>query len=615
MLKLVLKLCLKISGLFFLVSPVVYGQFPGVTCSNQRLAPLAGNGTGAPYGSRNGALSADGNFIAFSSASSDLMSAQPPSLKSQIYLFDRVLNSTQMLSVDPAGLPGNGDSDFPYVSQNGIFYVFSSTASNLDLNDTNGTSDIFLSIPLAQATIRVSLDAQGNQLSGIHYIPSVSEDGSRVLFVSTNDNIVPGDNNGKTDVFLKDTSGPIYRISSNGVPYAGVSNPSMNIHHAEISANGQAAIFSTMTNILGETNLSPDVFYVDLSNLPNIPPPIPVSSQWQNRSLPGGGAVWASISGDGQRVVFSSGSHLHVQGDFPDQRDDLFVWERSDQSIRKISPPLAPNIGFSPTYLPKISFNGRWVTLLSYGSGWDASVTREEKDTILYDLETDRFEILSRYSGGSGLEDEAVAYTNHYAAKPVSDDGKTSLFETESNRVIPNFWSDNNGRIDVFVSTCTMPDYPTLCSGDGTSTPCPTQSLSSPGCGCPNSLGQTGAKLEGVGFASISDDAFKFKISGLPPQAPMCLAASYPNPYAPITLGYGLKCIGDPYVAGFVVTTPLDGKYEFGLGASVYPSLGALIGVPYTQVTYQAFYLDIIPGQTNFVPVNSTNAVGVYWNP
>lgn len=591
-------------------------QFPGVTCQNRRLGPIVGAGSNVPYGTKNGTLSSDGNFVSFSSASTDLIPSLTPNLSSQVYYWDRSQNSLQMLSLNSSGAPGNNHSDFPYVSRSGQFVVFSSQASNLDPSDNNGTNDVFFSIPVAQVTVRMSTDSAGNELSGHHFYPSISDDGSRILFISTNDSILPGDNNGATDVFLKETgTGAIYRISKNGVPFAGVQNPNMQIHHAEISADGRSAIFSTQTNILGEANFSPDIFFVDLSDLNNIPAPIPVSSQWNNRTLPAGGAVWGSISGDGQRVVFSSSSHLHVQGDIQDQRDDLFVWERSTQEIRKINPPFAPTVGFTPTYFPKISFNGRWITVLSYSYAWDPSVTREEKDTLLYDLETDRFEILSRYFGGTGLEDEAVALTAQSSGKPVSDDGKTTLFETESNRVIPNWWSDSNGRTDVFVAECSMPDYPTVCAGDGSSGPCPASSLGYPGCGCPNSANIGGAKLEGIGFANITNDLFKVKISGAPANTPLCLAASFPNPNQPLPLGFGLKCIGDPYVAGFTVLTDSRGNYSFGYGSTVHPSLGALIGYPNTLVTYQAFFIDTIPGQSQITPVNSTNAINVYWNP
>jgi hypothetical protein len=587
--------------------------FPGVTCTNQRLAPLTGVAS-APYGTKNSTLSANGNYLSFTSESPDFLTISQQTINSQIYLFDRNLNNVKLLSESTTGQPGNGASDNSFVSSSGTYVSFDSRASNLEVGDTNGTSDVFLAIPSAQAVFRVSTDSQGNQLSGNHFKPSVSENG-RVLFISTNDQIVPGDNNGATDVFLKDLNGSLYRISKNGAPISGIANTNMPILYAEISADGQAAIYSTQTNILGENNLNPDIFYVDLSQLPNIPTPIPVSSGWANPGQPAGGAVWGSISGDGQRVVFSSTSALHVQGDIADQRDDLFVWEKSTRLIRKINPPLAPQISFAPSLLPKISFNGRWVSILGYSWAWDSTVTREEKDTILYDLETDRYEIVSRYAGGTGLEDEAVATTTSNPGKSVSDDGKTIVFETESNRVISNYWTDQNARTDVFMASCTMPDYPTVCSGDGSSGLCPFSVLGGIGAGCPNSVYYQGARLDVTGFAQISDDTLKLKISGLPPGSAVCLAASLPNTVGPSALGYGLKCIADPYVAGFSVIVPPSGRVDFGYGSRFYPNLGAVLGMPLTTVTYQAFYLDSMMGLPPATPVNSTNAVNVFWRP
>ncbi len=600
-----------------LLSATSFAQFPGVTCTNQRLA--AAMQVSAPGGTSAATVSADGQFIAFESFSQDIVPSVQNGFIQDVFLYDRNLQITSALSVDPQGGPANGASSEPYISKSGTYVVFSSLATNLDSSstDTNGTSDIFLSIPSAQVSVRVSTDAFGNQLSGIHFKPSVSDDGNRIVFLSTNDQIDPTDNNGKVDVFLKVLAGPgqgLHRLSRNGIPFGPHGSLNFDVQMAEISADGNAVIFSTMTNILGETNFSPDIFYIDISNLPQISNPIPVSHHWNNKNQAAGGAVWGSISADGKKVAFSSSSWDHVQGDINDQRDDVFIWNRDSIGLTKITPPAAPTIGFTPSYMPKISFNGRWIALLTYAYAWDPQVTREEKDTLLYDLETGFFEVLSRYSGGPGVDDEEVSMPTLNPGKTVSDNGKTSAFQTASNRVIPNYWSDSNQQIDVYISSCDMPDYPTVCSGDGTSTPCPGSTPGAAGCGCPNTRYAEGAKLEAIGFANLSDDRLKLRITKVPEGSPLVLVASFPNPQQPIQLGNGLKCLADPYYPTYVQTVPTGDCIDFGFGSPIYPSLGALVGVPFIPVMYQSFYLDMNYSGPN-QPVNSTNALEFFWRP
>jgi hypothetical protein len=84
-----------------------------------------------------------------------------------------------------------------------------------------------------------------------------------------------------------------------------------------------------------------------------------------------------------------------------------------------------------------------------------------------------------------------------------------------------------------------------------------------------------------------------------------------PTTLLPTQVGAGLKCIADDFAVGFAVVVPGNGKVEFGYGTNFYPSLGALIGTPQTEIAYQAFYFDVLAGATP--PLNSTNALRVFW--
>lgn len=89
-------------------------------------------------------VSGDGSRVVFANTSTNLTDvAQNPALPG-IYVRDRKLRRTVRVDVNLAGEPGNGFAEHPRISKNGRWVVFTSRATNLIENDTNGSqSDIF----------------------------------------------------------------------------------------------------------------------------------------------------------------------------------------------------------------------------------------------------------------------------------------------------------------------------------------------------------------------------------------------------------------------------------------------------------------------------------------
>ncbi|MBP2235262.1 hypothetical protein J2Z31_001754 [Sinorhizobium kostiense] len=120
----------------------------------------------------------------------------------------------QRVSVGTAGGQANGHSENPSISANGRYVAFESNASNLVAGDTNGTSDVFIFDLELGTTTRVSVDSAGGQANGQSFKPSISADGRYVAFESDASNLVAGDTNGTGDVFVFDLQlGTITRVS------------------------------------------------------------------------------------------------------------------------------------------------------------------------------------------------------------------------------------------------------------------------------------------------------------------------------------------------------------------------------------------------------------------
>jgi Tol biopolymer transport system component len=83
--------------------------------------------------------------------------------------------------------------------------AFSSAASNLVAGDTNGVTDVFLRDSQTGTTTRVSVDSSGAEAADASYEPSVNGDGRFIAFRSAATNLVAGDTNAMGDIFLRDT--------------------------------------------------------------------------------------------------------------------------------------------------------------------------------------------------------------------------------------------------------------------------------------------------------------------------------------------------------------------------------------------------------------------------
>ena len=148
-------------------------------------------------------ISADGRFVAFNSFASNLV-PEDTNGKTDIFVRDLSTNTTTLVSLDSAGNQGNGFSNSPSISADGRFVAFESTASNLVPGDTNNVGDIFVRDLLTNTTTRVSVDSAGNQGNKASYPPSISANGRFVAFYSDASNLVPGDTNSNTDIFVRD---------------------------------------------------------------------------------------------------------------------------------------------------------------------------------------------------------------------------------------------------------------------------------------------------------------------------------------------------------------------------------------------------------------------------
>ena len=207
------------------------------------------------------AISADGRHVAFRSYASNLVPGDTNDM-GDIFVHDRQTGETTRVSVDSAGSEGNGWSEYPSISADGRFVAFESYASNLVPVDTNDTMDIFVHDRQTGTTERVSVASDGSEGDSGSYSSAISADGRFVAFESGASNLVPGDSNEMTDIFVHDCqTGTTERVSVASDGSEGDSGS----YSSAISADGRfVALSSYASNLVpGDTNGTEDIFVHD----------------------------------------------------------------------------------------------------------------------------------------------------------------------------------------------------------------------------------------------------------------------------------------------------------------------------------------------------------------
>src|SRR5262249_49771068 len=134
--------------------------------------------------------------------------------RQDVFVHDRVTGTTERVSVDSMGAQGNGNSWAGSISADGRYVAFESAASNLVSGDTNAASDIFMHDRASGVTDRVRLSSSRAQANGTTHFPRISPHGRFAIFKSAASNLVSGDTNELYDVFVRDrVNGTTERVS------------------------------------------------------------------------------------------------------------------------------------------------------------------------------------------------------------------------------------------------------------------------------------------------------------------------------------------------------------------------------------------------------------------
>ncbi|HRQ64361.1 MAG TPA: hypothetical protein PKZ76_05750 [Xanthomonadaceae bacterium] len=277
---------------------------------SEAAAPVPTGGGGS-----NGDVSADGEWVVFQSSSPTLTAG----FHTQVLLYRRSIRQLTLVSRGLDGLPANGSSLSPRISADGRYVVFSSDADNLVPGASSPGLDVFLFDRYDGNIRRVSSSTDGGPGDRVSVRPVLSADGSRVAFVSTSGNLLPGETSNVLRLLVWTRGdGQLQRVD---VRADGVVANDIPVGTPALSANGRYVAFATRATNLSalDGNGASDIYRKDLQT-----GAVVLVSRTENGNAGNGGSELPAINATGSRVAFLSHASNLVSGD-SNGHPDVFV--------------------------------------------------------------------------------------------------------------------------------------------------------------------------------------------------------------------------------------------------------------------------------------------------
>jgi Tol biopolymer transport system component len=599
------------------IRPLLFIVGLAVSSSAQttRMVSVSSRGVHGNQGGQHAYVSADGRYVAFDSSSTNLTPDVPIQFFG-VFVHDLHTGLTTCVSVNSSGVPANGAADLQLggtpISADGRFVVFVSAADNLVPGDTNNASDVFVHDRLTGVTTRASVDSQGNQANFTSLFASISADGTRVVFTSDATNLVPGDANSNSDVFVHDMVTGVTvlaSVDSNG------NQTDAGSHIGAISADGRYVAFtSPATNLVpNDTNNVEDVFVHDF--VTGETTRVDVDSNGGQADLEAEYTEAPSISGDGRYVAFASNATNLVHGD-TNNHTDMFVHDRLTGATTRVSVSSAgaQGDGVSDGGV-SISLDGRFVAFGSGSSNLVHGDTNAHFDVFVHDLVAHTTERASVSSGG-------VQGTSQSIFPSISADGRVVAFQGIANNLV-------HGDADIVFDDAFVRDrhasgFDSACDpGANGVIACPCANApADAGRGCDNSAATGGAALSASGSAYLGIDELVFTTRDEVPGALSVLMQGSALTASGVVFGQGVHCASGNLLSLFTKTAQSGSirAPDFDAGdpkvSARSAALGDVIHAGETRYYFIAYRdTSVLGGCPAASTFNATQTGRVIWSP
>lgn len=403
------------------------------------LASTADDGTKGNGESFQPSLSSDETTVVFESLATNLDSADTDALRG-VYAKNLVTGNILLVSAADDGTKANGFSGNASISADGRKVVFSSRATNLDPDDVDTASDIYVKDLVTGEVVLASTADNGTKSNGESLSGSLFADGTKVVFGSSATNLHPDDTDIVTDVFVKD-------LGTGDVTLASTADDGTKGNGASVAipfADGtKLLITSTATNLdPADTDTDFDLYVKDLQT-----GNITLVSTADDGNKGNGSSVIPSLSIDGTQLAFQSTATNFDAAD-TESGFDVYVKDLVTGDITLASTADDGIKGNDHSGGPSLSGDGTRVAFPSLASNLDPADPDTDADVYVKDLVTGDIVLAStsddgtKGNGGSGF------------GPSLSSDGTAVAFASEATNLDP---ADTDGMIDLYVKDLATP--------------------------------------------------------------------------------------------------------------------------------------------------------------
>jgi WD40-like Beta Propeller Repeat len=305
-------------------------------------------------------VSGNGTLVAFTTVGPPDASGTPG--VSIVLVRDRGAAATTLVSARADGAPGSAGSRAPAISRDGRIVAFESDANDLVAGDGNATTDVFVRDLAAKRTELISTGV-GGAANGASRAPAISADGRRIAFESQAKNLIAGAAPAHRNVYVRDRTDGATFLASSGLSGADAAADS---GQAAITDDGRIVAFASAANNLTASAVNADlaaaapavseVYAHDVLSGETIR-----ISEARGGGPAGGQNVGPTMGGNGRFVAFASSSPALVGGDSNNVGD---VFLRDLPAVPVLNPP---SLEFG---VRAITTAGAPIAAILTNSGW-----------------------------------------------------------------------------------------------------------------------------------------------------------------------------------------------------------------------------------------------------
>lgn len=321
---------------------------------------------------------------------------------------------------------GAGVSYSPTISRDGRQIAYLSNAANLVQGDTNGNSDVFVYDMTTQYLTRASVSSTQQQANRPVEAPVINGDGSKIAFLSASSTLAAGDDLFSKDVFLRDRSANSTTLESKT---SSTSRDARGI--PAISDDGNTLVFQQ--SVTDDAVNSWGVFIADR---------IAGTRERINLNLDNNTANIAFLnasgtSGDGRYVSIASG----VTGTPDENFHDIYIYDRNAKTLEKPDLRLSQSFANGSNFDPILNSDGRFMAFVSDDTGLIGGDTNNAADVFIYDRDSHSVARVSQTKNGT--------QANGASSSPaLNSDSRFIAFSSDASNLVSG---DNNALSDIFV--------------------------------------------------------------------------------------------------------------------------------------------------------------------